>query len=55
MNASQSELLNKLLYHVMDGPTRVVLGVVKMFSSLRVYSNVEMAMLIQLLHQGLCR
>jgi hypothetical protein len=52
LNASQSELPNKLLFHVMDGPTRVVLGVAKMFLYLRVFSNVEMVMLIQLLLRG---
>jgi hypothetical protein len=55
MNASQSELLRKLLFHVMDGHTRVVLGVAKMFSYQRVFSNVEMVMLIHLLLQGFFR
>jgi hypothetical protein len=55
MNASQSELLVKLLFHVMDGHTRVVLGVAKMFSYQRVFSNVEMVMLIHLLLQGFFR
>jgi hypothetical protein len=39
----------------MDGPTRVVLVVAKMFLYLRVFSNVEMVMLIQLLLRGFFR